>query len=326
MTCKYAVLLINTGSPANPDSVSVRSFLEEFLSDTAIVDLPHWIWQPILKNIILPLRSSRSANKYKEIWLENGSPLLLGTKKLAGAIEQELQKSLSTEICVKIAMRYGNPSIEKQINELCTTGVHQVIALPLFPQTSVTTTGTIFKEIERLNNTIPIKKASGYGTHPAYIQALAEHLKLYWQSHARAERLIFSFHGIPHKLTALGDTYEQECKQSIGLLVEHLQLPQNSHRIGFQSRFGPGRWLEPATIELIKQAAQDEVKALQIFAPGFAIDCLETLHEIDVDMRADFQRWGGKQFEYIPCMNNSAGHSKALGNLINSLIKPNSEN
>ncbi len=316
MKCKCGVLLINTGTPANPNAASVRAFLAEFLLDQAIVDLPGWLWQPILKTFILPMRAPKSAGKYKAIWGNGGSPLLLGTEKLAHAIEQELQKLHFLEICVETAMRYGSLSIEKQLTKLQKKGVSRVVALPLFPQTSLTTTGTIFKEIGRLNSTVPIKKLNGYGSHPEYIRAMAEHLQNYWQSQPRAKQLIFSFHGIPQKLVAQGDTYERECRQSIELLVEQLQLPRDSFKVGFQSRFGPGKWLEPETIELVKKAAQDGVETLQIFAPGFAIDCLETLHEINIEMRKLYQQFGGKNFEYIPALNSSTDHIRALTNIL----------
>ncbi len=316
MKCKWGVLLINTGTPANHNLASVRAFLTEFLSDPAIVDLPGWLWQPILNSFILPKRAPISAAKYIAIWENGGSPLLLETRRLAHAIEQELQQSQNLEICVESAMRYGNLSIEKQLTELQKRGADSVVILPLFPQTSLTTTGTILNEIGFLKSKMPIKKIIGYGSHPEYINALAEHLQNYWRSQPRAEQLIFSFHGIPQKLVAHGDTYERECRQSIELLVEKLQLPRDSFKVGFQSRFGPGKWLEPETIRLVKKAAQDKVKTLQIFAPGFAIDCLETLHEIDIEMRILYQQYGGINFDYIPAMNSSTVHSRALASIL----------
>lgn len=311
-----AVLLLNTGTPAQPDAKSVERFLTEFLSDRNIVDLPAWLWQPLLKGIILPRRSPKSAQKYRQIWQTNGSPLLLTTMELALGLQQELKHAGGNSIPVLYAMRYGEPSIQSQLLILQKKGIKNCIIFPLFPQSSFTTTGSIHKLIEQIRCSFPITSVNGYANHPAYTQALAMHLREYWQSTPRAERLIFSFHGIPARLISRGDSYLQECYQTINKLVEILALPAGCWEISFQSRFGPGKWLQPATSERIRSAALEGLSSLQVFAPGFAVDCLETLHEVEIEMRELYQQNGGKSFDYIPALNSSSGHILALATIL----------
>lgn len=309
------ILLVNTGTPLNSNPKWVSRYLKEFLSDREIVDLPAWLWQPVLKTILLPQRAPKSAKKYDQIWQPEGSPLLTGTKVLAAGLEAHLANHDFSTFIVRAAMRYGEPSLDAQLEYLADQGVDRIVVFPLFPQSSFSTTGSI-KKCNHPSDSMKIQFVDGYASHPAYIQALAIHLEKYWQDHARAERLIFSFHGVPLKLIRKGDSYQRECYQTVHALVEKLSLPKGSWEISFQSRFGPAKWLTPATRDRVQSAAHEGVSSLQVFAPGFAVDCLETLHEINIEMRDLYHQQGGKSFGYIPALNSSSAHIHALADIL----------
>lgn len=311
---KTAVLLVNTGTPTAPTPAAVKTYLSTFLSDRHVVDLPNWIWQPILKTIILRTRPPRSAAKYREIWQPEGSPLLHFSEQLKTGLEKNLAKIYENLIPVQFAMLYGEPDIEQAIVSLQQRGYQKMIVLPLFPQFSSATTAAV---LDRINKTpYPATILAQYYDHPAYIKALAEQLGQHWASQGQAEKILFSFHGIPQKRIRLGDPYENQCRTTIRKLAETLNLQPHQFEIGFQSRFGGGQWLKPDSKEILVKWARTGIQDIQVFAPGFPIDCLETLHEIEIELTALFKQNGGKHLSYIPALNAAPSHINAITEIL----------
>jgi protoporphyrin/coproporphyrin ferrochelatase len=313
---KTGILLINTGSPDKPTEESVREYLGEFLSDPYVVQLPGWLWKPILKGIILRKRPQESAQKYQKIWTQDGSPLVAITHQQTELIYQALQKETDTPFVIGCAMSYRKPSIPDQLNALREAGVQQFLILPLFPQYSETTTGSIIqavsKEIGQWKNPIPFEVIRGYHNDPIYIHAMAAHIKQFWETHSKSERILFSFHGIPESYSKAGDPYAQQCQETIELLVEALGLKSGSWRISFQSRFGPIHWLKPYTEQVLKEWGMEKISSASVFCPGFSADCLESIYEIEIETRKVYESAGGKGFQYIPALNTNPAYIQAL--------------
>lgn len=309
---KTAILLVNTGSPEAATPQAVRAYLAEFLSDHAVVDLPGWIWQPVLKGIILRRRPSRSAQKYQAIWRDDGSPLVSDTLQLASKLQAVLNQRYDDSFLVRAAMRYGKPDLLETINTFRGKDIQQLIVLPLFPQYSTTTTASIIQLVNNMMIHPKIKIISNYYQIPAYQEALSSRVQTFWREHGKAEKILFSFHGIPLKRVKTGDPYAQQCEQTAYKLATDLNLPAEMWAMAYQSRFGGGRWLKPDTQKLLQKWARYGVRDVQVFAPGFAIDCLETLHELAVEMAESFQKAGGERLTYIPALNTSDEHVEVL--------------
>lgn len=314
------ILLTNLGTPDAPTAGSVRRYLREFLSDPRVVEIPRPVWWLILNLFILPLRSSQSARRYRLIWTEQGSPLLSITQRQAVAIAERLQGLDRGAIRVAVGMRYGNPSIAGALDELRAAGARRILLLPLYPQYSATTTASTFDAVARVLRTwrwLPeLRMINHYHDHPRYIWAVTESIRDAWSRQPPAEKLMFSFHGLPKRNLLAGDPYHCECYKTARLIAESLQLDSEDWAVSFQSRFGPAEWLKPYTSELLKDWAKHGVKSVDIVCPGFAADCLETLEEIDQENRQLFLKAGGEQYRYIPALNDDARHIEALVELI----------
>lgn len=318
---KTAVVLINLGTPDSPDSKGVRRFLKEFLSDRRVVEISRWLWYPILYLIILPFRSPRVAKKYQPLWVVGDSPLRMFSLQLA----QELEKSLGDADCdVELAMTYGNPSLTKVLDQLCNNGVEQICFVPLFPQYSATTTAAAMDRVSdffRTRRAIPRWSwVRDYHDHPDYIAALAETVRQHWSERGRGEQLLMSFHGIPQRNVDLGDPYLAQCQRTAELLAQDLQLGDSQWQISFQSRLGKAQWLQPYTDKTVLALAERGVKTLDIIAPSFAADCLETLEELDTEAAEVFYEAGGESFSYIPCLNSNEKHVKLMAELVRAQI------
>ena len=321
---RTAVLLVNLGTPDAPTSSAVRRYLKQFLSDPRVVEIPRVIWWCILNLIILPIRSKASAKKYASIWMQGqvtGSPLLIHSKNQTFALEKRFL-SQGKEVMVELAMRYGEPSLESVLNKLRDAGVGRLLVLPLYPQYSATTTASTFDEIFRVlatwRNQPELRLVKHYHDHPAYIQALKEQVESYWQLNGRpdfaqGDKLVFSFHGVPRRTLDKGDPYHCECHKTGRLLREALGLTPDQALVTFQSRFGKAEWLKPYTAPTIETFAKNHVKRVDVFCPGFPADCLETLEEIAMEVRAEFLAAGGKDYRYIPCLNDSTHWVAGLG-------------
>ena len=314
------VLLANLGTPVAPEPAAVRKYLAEFLSDPRIIELPKLLWWFVLHGIILRIRPRRSAEAYAKIWTDEGSPLLAFSKKKAEKITALLAKKFDGSIKVELAMRYGEPSIQAGLEKLRQRNVDRLLIFPLYPQYSAATTASTFDAVADVLKTwrhLPeLRIINHYHDHPDYISALANSIEKHWQQHTRPEKLLFSFHGLPRHYFLAGDPYHCECHKTARLVAEKLELDEELWQLTFQSRFGPREWLQPYTDATLKELAADGVKHVQVVCPGFSVDCLETLEEIDMQNRAFFTEAGGEEFSYIPALNDDDEHVQALCNII----------
>ena len=310
---KTAILYCNLGTPDAPTASALRRYLAEFLSDARVVEIPRLLWLAILHGIILRVRPAKSAHKYASIWTSEGSPLKVWTERQAMALQALFDP---TKVQVRFAMRYGSDAIAGVLDELKSQGVNRVLVLPAYPQYSATTTASVFDAVYtwglRTRNLPELRFVNHYHDHPGYIQALAAKIQAHWASHGRSEQLVMSFHGVPARTLQLGDPYHCECHKTARLLAEALGLNKQDYKVCFQSRFGKAKWLEPYTEPTVRQLAKDGTKSVDIVCPGFVGDCLETLEEIAMEVKAAFLEEGGSQFHYIECLNDSPLWIKGL--------------
>jgi len=304
-----AVLLVNLGTPDSPNAAHVRPYLKQFLSDPRVVEIPKALWWLILHMVILPFRSGKSAQKYASIWTKEGSPLKVHTDKQAILLKGSLGER-GHGVQVVYAMRYGNPGLPKVLQELKESGVERILILPAYPQYSGTTTASIydgvFAHYANVRNVPEMRFVKHYHDHEGYVRALAASLSAFWQLHGRPDKLVMSFHGVPKRTLLLGDPYYCECHKTARMLAAQLGLAESQYLLTFQSRFGKAEWLQPYTAPTLKKLAKDGVKRVDAICPGFTSDCLETLEEIAIEARQEFIGAGGREFNYIPCLNELA--------------------
>jgi ferrochelatase len=314
-TSRTAVLLVNLGSPDQPTAAATRRYLAEFLSDPRVVEIPRAVWWLVLHGIILNTRPAKSAAKYATVWTPQGSPLVSGTQQLADRLHQSLTAQ-GHDVLVKTAMRYGNPSLPKALDELRVQGATRVLVLPLYPQYAAATTASVWDSVAQWSakaRQLPeFRFVNRYGDEPALIQALAHSVRRHWEANGRADKLVMSFHGLPERSLHLGDPYHCECHKAARLLAEALELPKDAWQVTFQSRFGKAQWLRPYTEPTLKELAASGVQSVDVICPGFAVDCLETLEEIAQEARDAFLEAGGKTFRYIPCLNDDDDAVQAM--------------
>ena len=324
---KTAVLLINLGTPDEPTAPAVRRYLKEFLSDPRVVEIPRPIWWLILNGIILNVRPKKSAEKYAAIWTSDGSPLKVHTEKQTKLLRGFLGQA-GHQVVVDYAMRYGQPSIPATLSRLKADGCTRILLLPLYPQYSSSTTATAFdaafKWVQSLRNQPEIRTLRSFADHPGYIEALAASVRAHWMSSGRPSesyRLIMSFHGVPRYTLDKGDPYHCECHKTGRLLAEALKLGADQYQICFQSRFGRAEWLQPYTAPTLKALGKQGLQRVDIICPGFPADCLETLEEIAMEGKAEFLQAGGKDYQYIPCLNERDDWIQALANLAETQLQ-----
>jgi ferrochelatase len=319
------ILLLQLGTPDAPTAAGLRPYLRQFLDDPRVVETkpaargylapglvrkprsapPQWLWSLLLKGVIVPFRSPRSAKKYRRIWdAATGSPLLHFTKRQT----EELQKRFG-EVPVRFAMTYGNPSVEKVVTELVAAGVDRIVAVPMFPQYSATTyaaaTDAFFKVLLKLRVVPAVRVVPPHHLHPAYLDAMTavirdELARLGWQP----DHYLFSFHGIPQKYTQRGDPYPEHCVKTTWALVDRLGLPRERWSRSFQSQFGRDPWLKPYTDDVLADLAKRGVKKVLVTLPGFTADCLETVDEIGHESDEVFRENGGEVLRACPCLND----------------------
>ncbi|MGD9788104.1 MAG: ferrochelatase [Sulfuricellaceae bacterium] len=316
---RVGVLLLNLGTPDAPTKAALRRYLREFLSDPRVVELPRLLWRPILHGIILNTRPTKSAAKYAAVWTPGGSPLLAYTAKQAKLLRGHLgEKGVQAE--VDFAMRYGSPSIADALARLKTRGCDRILALPLYPQYSGATTGSafdgLFQALTRLRNVPEIRTLRHYPDHAGYIGALAAGIKQHWARHGRPDVLLMSFHGMPQAAIDQGDPYRDDCLLTGRALAQALNLAEKEFRITFQSRFGKAQWLQPYTDRTLAVLPSEGAKRVDVVCPGFAADCLETLEEIALEGKATFLGAGGREFHYIPALNDRPEWIAALAEIV----------
>ena len=303
------IILVNLGTPEKPTTSSVRKYLAEFLSDQRVVEIPRLLWFIILHFFILPFRPRQTAKKYRTIWTEEGSPLRVNTKNLAVAIAKSLRKTTKSPLIVDYAMRYGKPSFDYVIAQQKKKNVKNVLVVPLYPQYSSSTTGSVFDTIgqafRKMRNIPNIRFLRSFHDHPAYIDACAAIIEQFWRENGFPSKLILSFHGVPKFSLLAGDPYHCECHKTARLIAEKLDFDDTKIIPSFQSRFGRAEWLKPYTIDVMKLLGEAKTERVDVFCPGFTSDCLETLEEIKIENKDEFLTAGGKSFNFIPCLNIS---------------------
>ena len=311
---KTGILLANLGTPDAPTPDAVKRYLRQFLSDGRVVDTPRLLWWPLLRGVILPLRSPRVAKLYQSVWMEEGSPLMVYSRQQQQALAARLP-----DVPVALGMSYGSPSLASAVDELLSQGVEQIVLLSLYPQYSCSTVAAVWDELARILATkraIPgISFIRDYAENPDYIQALADSVRASFAEHGEPDLLLLSYHGIPQRYADEGDDYPQRCRATTRELVSALGIDPDKVMMTFQSRFGREPWLTPYTDETLKMLGEKGVGHIQVLCPGFASDCLETLEEIAVQNKEFFLEAGGKKYEYIPALNASEGHIEMMVNL-----------
>ncbi|GGG50883.1 ferrochelatase 2 [Pseudohongiella nitratireducens] len=317
---KVGVLLTNLGTPDAPEKSALRRYLKEFLWDPRVVEVPRPLWWMILNGVILNIRPARSAAAYKTVFTEEGSPLLVHSQRQGDAMKAALAQKGRDDVVVEVAMRYGNPSIKNGIQALMDAGVRRLLVLPLYPQYSASTTASTFDAVSadfRERRWIPeLRFINHYHDYPLFIEAAATRIREHWDQHGRADRLLFSYHGVPQRYLDNGDPYFCECHKTSRLLAAALGLQSGEFLTTFQSRFGKEEWLKPYTDETLKSLPAEGVTSVQVFCPGFSADCLETIEEIGEENRDYFVEAGGERYEYIAALNDHPAHIDALSELV----------
>jgi ferrochelatase len=313
---RIGVLLMNLGTPDAPTAGALRLYLRQFLSDPRVIEAPRWWWLPLLYGVIAPMRAPKSAAKYREVWTKDGSPLLAISKQQCRLLQERFDADENAPVTVALGMRYGKPSIASALDELLAQECRYVAALPLYPQYSAASAGTAFDALAdalRGRRRIPhLHFAADYCAHPAYIAAVAQSVAEYRQEHGGADKLVFSFHGMPLATLSAGDPYHCQCQKTARLVAGKLGLKNDEWLCVFQSRFGAAPWLRPYLDETMAKLAKAGMASVQVISPGFAADCLETLEEIALENRDIFLQAGGKQFAYIPALNAQNAHIDML--------------
>ncbi len=324
-----AILLVNLGSPDAPEPGAVRRYLKEFLWDRRVVEIPRVLWWLILNGIILRFRPKKTAAKYETVWQNQGAPLVNITREqtvaLRALFNTQFSENQSDPVIIEFAMRYGNPSVEAVITDLMNRNVRRLLVVPLYPQYSATTTASVFDAVSNAlqkQRWLPeLRFLTHYHDFPAYIDACADQITRYQAEHGVPQKLVLSYHGIPQRYFRKGDPYHCECLKTSRLIREKLNLSSDQLITTFQSRFGRDPWLQPYTDKTLEQLGRDGIEHIQVFCPGFAADCLETLEEIDEENREIFIEAGGKRFGYIPALNAQPAHIRALGQLTQSAMQ-----
>ncbi|ORM39237.1 ferrochelatase [Francisella endosymbiont of Ornithodoros moubata] len=320
---KQAILLLNLGTPDNYEAKSIKRYLREFLSDRRVIEANPILWKLILNLFILPIRSKKNVHTYEAVWdkQHNKSPLLFYTENLAKKLDARLDSYI-----VDCAMRYGNPSIETKIKSLHEKGAKEIIIFPLYPQYSATTTATVYDEVYRVLTKLrwqpTIKGINPYYDNNHHISTISQQVDIHINNlKYTPDTVVFSFHGLPQQYFDKGDPYYCHCHKTYRLIKESLQNKYSNidFILSFQSRFGPKKWLEPYTTVKLEELAKQNKKVV-VIAPGFSIDCLETLEELAITEKRNFIEKGGKEFSLIPCFNDSDIHVEMLYNILKEEI------
>ena len=326
---KINILLVNLGTPSQPTSTAIRRFLREFLSDPRVVELPRWIWLPLLYLYVLPLRPGRLVRAYQKIWRDTGSPIRFLGKNLAANFNIALNRGRDREYQVCYTETYGDPDIPEAMARIMDkTGAEpsgaDVVVLPLYPQYSGSVTGAVSDQIMAWMTTqrvIPrLQIIPHYYNHPAYIEALAARLHKHWQIRGRGEKLLISFHGLPVSMIEAGDPYERQCRSTAQLLAAAAGLKTADYQVAFQSRFGKAAWIKPSADVILKEWGSGGLQSVDVLCPGFAVDCLETLEEMGIQNKQLFHQSGGGEYRLIACLNDTPEHVECLTAIIDSAV------
>ncbi|GLX81646.1 ferrochelatase [Thalassotalea eurytherma] len=327
-TPRTGVLLTNLGTPEAPTAQALRTYLREFLSDPRVVEIPRLVWMIILHGIILRVRPAKSAKLYQSIWTEKGSPLMVISEQQRDKVKSKLAEDLDEPVEVALAMRYGQPSIESELNRFQKQGIDNIVVMPLYPQYAGPTTGSSFDAVTKAMKKwrwIPsLHFVSSYHQNEKYIDALAASVKEHIDAHGKPDKLVLSYHGMPKLFHHQGDPYYCFCALTTRALAQALSLKEEDFVMTFQSRFGKAEWLKPYTDETLENLAQSGVKHVAIMSPAFSADCLETLEELVEENKEVFVDAGGEIYHYIPCLNDRDDHIDAIVDIVKPYInRPN---
>jgi ferrochelatase len=316
---KTGVLLVNLGTPRAPTRAEIRRYLGEFLSDPRVIEIPRYLWWPILHGLILTLRPKKLVPRYRDIWMDEGSPLMVYSRRQAEGVARTLdQRGIQVEIA--LGMRYGSPSVSSAMAELRGRGCERILVVPMYPQYAASTTATavdaVTRHAARLRDQPELRFIKRFHDDRGYLEAVVGRIEEYWREHGRPQKLVMSFHGLPRYSVELGDPYYQDCLRTGRLLRERLGLMPEQAQVTFQSRFGTARWLEPYTAPTLMEMARDGVTEVDVVCPGFVADCLETLEEIQVECRDAFVGAGGRRLRYIPAVNDDPAWVAALSDMV----------
>ena len=316
---RVGVVLANLGTPDATDYWSMRRYLSEFLSDKRVVDYPSWKWQPLLQLIILSRRPFKSGEAYRSIWNteKDESPLLTITREQTRKVAEGLEALFGGQVMVDFCMRYGNPSTDSVLKRMQAAGCEKILFFPLYPQYASPTTATAndqaFRTLMTLKWQPALRTVPAYFEHPRYIEALANTVREgYAAAETPPEVLVVSYHGVPKRFLMEGDPYHCQCQKTTRLLREALGWEGDAVQTAFQSQFGPEEWVGPQTVEHVAELARQGKKHIAVVSPAFASDCVETLEEIEEEIRDAFIEAGGETFTYIPCLNDRDDHITAL--------------
>jgi ferrochelatase len=318
---RIGILLVNSGTPASPEPADVRHFLAGLLGDPRVIELPRALWMPILYGCILPFRPHRAAKKYRKIWSQLGAPLLALSEQLRTELIGTLAQRMLAPLSVELGMLYGgDPTVPQALAKLRESGAQRLLVVPLFPQYCGATTGAVYDrvnaELRRWRWLPELRYVAEYHDYPGYIDALRATVTQHWESHGRTQHLLMSFHGIPERYFHSGDPYFCKCQKTARLLADELMLKDNEWSVSFQSRFGYDGWLKPYTSNVLEEMPARGTRRVTVLCPGFAVDCLETLEEIEMENRDRFMAAGGEQFQYVPALNARGEHARFLADLI----------
>ena len=320
---RVGILLANLGTPDNYDYWSMRRYLSEFLSDRRVIDYSPWLWQPLLQLVILSKRPFTSGQAYKSIWNEKDgeSPLATITKAQTAKMKIALKARYGDDVMVDYCMRYGNPSTQSKVAAMTKAGCTKILFFPLYPQyagaTSATACDAFFAALGKEKWQPIARVVEPYFDRPDYIEALAQSVeRAYGAAEKKPEILICSYHGVPIRYLMEGDPYHCQCQKTTRLLKERLGWDDTQIMTTFQSKFGPEEWLQPYTVEEVARLAERGKTNIAICAPAFSADCIETLEEINEEIKESFEEAGGEHFTYIPCLNDDAAHIDALSRIV----------
>jgi protoporphyrin/coproporphyrin ferrochelatase len=318
---RIGILLVNSGTPASPAPKDVRKFLAGLLGDPRVVELPRALWLPILYGLILPFRPRRSARKYRKIWARAGSPLLTLSEQLRSELIGTLAQRMLAPLSIELGMMYGgDPTVPQALTKLRESGAQRILVVPLFPQYCGATTGAAYDqvnaELRRWRWLPELRYVAEYHDYPGYIDSLRASVTQHWETHGRTQHLLISFHGIPERYFHKGDPYFCKCQKTARLLADELLLKDSEWSVSFQSRFGADAWLKPYTSTVLEEMPGRGTRRVTVVCPGFAVDCLETLEEIEMENRDVFEAAGGEQFQYVPALNARPEHARFLADLI----------
>jgi ferrochelatase len=321
---RVGVVLVNLGTPEAPTAPAIRKYLREFLSDPRVIEIPKWLWWPILNGPILMARPRKLAPRYQSIWMEGGSPLLVYTQRQTAGVQRILSER-GLDVQVQTGMRYGKPSIQDAMLKLRDSGCEHILVVPMYPQYASSTTATVVDEAARvagrMRNQPALRFIKRFHTAPAFLQPLADKISALWLAQGRPQKLVMSFHGLPRQCVDIGDPYCRDSYETARALATLLGLSDDQYLVTFQSRFGPAKWLEPYTEPTLQKLAQQGVTNIDVVCPGFLADCLETLEEISIEVRETFLHAGGKQFRYIPALNDDPAWMVGLADLVESQLQ-----